>query len=73
MMNLANECGANSVLKKVGLVLYFGGDIATMVYLIFFDGYSYTWWNWLIAVPVDFILGSLWPIYWVILRPLMGH
>ena len=34
------------------------------------DGYIYTWSNWLIAVPVNFTLGALWPIYWAILRPL---
>lgn len=45
---------------------------ATFVYLTFFDGYVYTWWNWLIAIPVNLFLGEIWPIYWLILRPLFG-
>ncbi|HEX8400528.1 MAG TPA: hypothetical protein VF628_02365 [Allosphingosinicella sp.] len=48
------------------------GSVATFVYLTFFDNYPYTWWNWLIAVPVNMILGEIWPIYWLILRPLFA-
>jgi hypothetical protein len=59
-------------MRNILLAAYFIGDIATMGKLIFFDCYHYTWWNWLIAVPVAFIEGTLWPIYWGILRPLMG-
>lgn len=49
------------------------GSLATAVYLIFFDGYHYNWWNWIIAIPVDFFLAEIWPIYWLILRPIFGH
>ncbi len=48
------------------------GNAATFIWLTFFDGYSYTAWNWIVAVPVNFILAAMWPIYWAILRPLMG-
>lgn len=48
------------------------GDLATMIYLTFLDGYVYTWWNWLVAIPVNFLLSSIWPIYWAVLRPLLG-
>lgn len=44
----------------------------TFVKLVFFDGYRYTAWNWIIAVPIDAFLGQIWPIYWAILRPLFG-
>jgi len=54
-------------------LLYEIGSISTFVKLTFFDGYSYNAWNWLIAIPVNFFLGHIWPIYWGILRPLMGH
>lgn len=43
--------------------------IGTAIYLIFFDGYVYTWWNWIIAVPISIFLGEIWPIYWAIIRP----
>lgn len=54
-------------------LLYEIGSIATFLNLTFFDGYKYTAWNWLIAIPVNFFLGQIWPIYWAILRPVMGH
>lgn len=44
---------------------------STFVYLTFFDGYAYTWWNWPIALGANQILGAVWPIYWAVLRPLM--
>lgn len=46
--------------------------IATFVKLTFFDGYVYTWWNWLIAVPVNVFLSQIWPLYWLILKPIHG-
>ncbi len=46
--------------------------VATFVKLTFFDGYIYTWWNWLIAVPVNMFMAEIWPIYWLILRPIFG-
>lgn len=38
----------------------------TLVYLTFFDGFEYTFWNWVIAIPVNIFLASIWPIYWVL-------
>lgn len=48
--------------------IYVIGSFATFAYLTFFDGYIYTWWNWLIAVPINLFLGSIWPIYWAVLQ-----
>lgn len=58
--------------RAVLFLLYEIGGIGTFLYLTFFDGYDYTAWNWLIAVPVNLFLGQIWPIYWAILRPLLG-
>jgi hypothetical protein len=55
------------------LWIYFGVDAATFIYLSFFDGYVYTWWNWLIVVPINIFLGTIWPIYWLLLRPLIDN
>ena len=52
------------------IAIWQAGSLATAIKLIFFDGYVYTWWNWLIAIPIDFFLSEIWPIYWLILRPL---
>jgi hypothetical protein len=55
------------------LFAYQIASIATLVFLTFFDAYVYNWWNWLIAIPVNIFLSEIWPIYWLILRPLFGH
>ena len=47
-------------------------SIATFVKLTFFDGYAYNWWNWIIAISVNLFLAEIWPIYWLILRPIFG-
>lgn len=59
-------------MKMLLLTVYFVADAATFVYLTFFDGYAYNWWNWIIAIPVNAFLATVWPIYWGILRPLFG-
>lgn len=59
-------------MQKVLLSLYFMGNALTFIYLTFFDGYIYNAWNWLIAIPVNFFLSQIWPIYWLLLRPIFG-
>jgi len=49
-------------------IAYCAMSFATLVYLTFFDGYMYTWWNWLIAIPVNLFLASIWPLYWPFLH-----
>ena len=48
---------------------YLAVDFGTMAFLTFFDGYRYTSWNWIVAIPANFILSTIWPIYWAVLRP----
>ena len=60
---------------RIGRTLFYGwqsASLATFVYLTFFDGYNYNWWNWIIAIPINLFLSEIWPIYWLILRPLFG-
>lgn len=57
---------------RIAFTVYLLGDVGTFIYLTFLDGYSYNAWNWLIAVPVNVFLSMIWPIYWVILRPIFG-
>jgi hypothetical protein len=56
----------------MAFVIYEAGGWATFVKLTFFDGYAYNAWNWLIALPVNVTLGQIWPVYWLILRPIFG-
>ncbi len=53
-------------------ILYQLGALATFIKLTFFDHYEYTWWNWLIVVPINAFQAEIWPIYWLIIRPLAG-
>jgi len=53
------------ILGQIATMVYL---IATMVYLTFLDGYAYTWWNWIIALPVNLFLSTIWPLYWAVLH-----
>jgi hypothetical protein len=59
-------------MERIWLWVYIGGSLATTFFLTFLDGYVYNAWNWLIAVPVNLFLGSIWPLYWGLLRWLIG-
>jgi hypothetical protein len=63
----------NNLLGTIALIVWQGGSIVTFFLLTFFDHYNYTWWNWIFALPINAFLGEMWPIYWLILRPIMGH
>ena len=55
-------------MKNIAIIVYWIGNVATFVKLTFFDGYTYNYWNWIIALPVNEFLSAIWPIYWVVLR-----
>jgi hypothetical protein len=60
-------------ITSIGLVAWQIVSACTFAFLTFFDGYPYTWWNWIIVVPINAFLSEIWPAYWLILRPLFGH
>lgn len=60
LVNIATESWIHSA--------YAFGWIATSVYLSFFEGYVYTWWNWIFKIPFSIFTGSIWPLYWALLR-----
>jgi hypothetical protein len=51
-----------------GLIVYLIGNVATFVKLTFFDGAVYNWWNWIVLLPLNEALGSIWPVYWLLVR-----
>lgn len=55
-------------MKTAALWIYVAGNTATFVFLTFFDGIKYTWWSWLIILPLNEVLAAMWPIYWSLLR-----
>jgi hypothetical protein len=68
-----DECGRRKSLFKdaapaIGLVTFQFAAVVTFAFLTFFDGYEYTAWNWLVAVPVNIFLSEIWPIYWALSR-----
>jgi len=44
--------------KDILLIIYHVVAIATTAYLTFLDGYTYTWWNWIIVIPINLSLGK---------------
>lgn len=58
--------------KTTAVVVWQLGSLATAIYLLFFDGYTYNWWNWIIAIPLNLFLAEIWPIYWLLIRPMSG-
>jgi hypothetical protein len=57
-----------SKLEPVLAIVYTPGSIGTFGYLTFFDGYTYNWWNWIIALSVNSFLSGIWPLYWAVIR-----
>lgn len=58
--------------ERAVMAIYLIGNVSTLVYLTFLDGFAYSAWNWIVAIPVNVLLSSIWPIYWLLLRPLFG-
>lgn len=48
------------------------GYLATFAQLTFFDDVRWNWWNWLVIIPINAFLSSIWPVYWAIIKPLFG-
>lgn len=59
-------------MKRALWFLYLAIDAATFVWLAVEGWDSLNWWNWIILLPIWGFLSTIWPIYWVILRPIFG-
>jgi hypothetical protein len=55
---------------NVAVILYEAGALCTWLYLMFFDGYRYNAFNWIVALAVNSFNAAIWPFYWLIIRPL---
>lgn len=53
--------------ERALITVWLAGDALTFIYLTFFAGYAYNMWNWVIAIPINFFLATIWPIYWPLL------
>lgn len=47
--------------------IYAIGSFATFAYLTAMDSGDFNAWNWLIIIPVNMFLGTIWPLYWGVL------
>lgn len=56
----------------LALLIWQAGALSTFLFLTFLDGTHYNWWNWLLIVPINLFLAEIWPLYWLLLRPLFG-
>lgn len=48
--------------------LYQLAGLATFAYLTAQDAAYFNAWNWLVIVPVNMFLGTIWPAYWAVLH-----
>lgn len=55
-------------MERIFSFVYLLGGAGTFIFLTFFDGYPYTWWNWVIALGSNAFLSGMWPIYWSVLH-----
>lgn len=55
-------------MAKVFWAIFIAGDVLTSLYLLVRDWPYFGAVNWLLIVPIDFFLGSIWPIYWAVLH-----
>ena len=46
-------------------IVYEVGGIGTFIYLSFFDGLVFNWWNWTLIFGTSFVMGAMWPFYWI--------
>ena len=46
-------------------IVYEVGGIGTFIYLSFFDGLVFNWWNWTLIFGTSFAMGAMWPFYWI--------
>jgi len=53
-------------MNKLAEWVWLAGGLATLVYQLFFAGFVYTAWNWVLAIPLDVFLSAIWPIYWLL-------
>lgn len=52
--------------------IYQLAGFATFAFLMSEDSADFNAWNWIVIIPVNIFLSTIWPVYWVILRPLFG-
>ena len=58
-------------MRTAALWVYLAGNFATFLYLCWED-WPFSWWNWIVLIPLNELLAAIWPIYWLVLRPLLG-
>jgi len=57
-----------SALAVTALWIYNIAGFATFAYLTAMDAADLNAWNWIVIIPVNIFLGTIWPLYWAILH-----
>jgi hypothetical protein len=55
----------STLMSHLFLILFLFGDIATFLYLVISDWDKFNWWNWILIIPLDLVLATLWPMFWL--------
>lgn len=59
-------------MKDAVVAGYSVAALVTAAYLTLIDFAALSFWNWAIIIPVNLFLGAIWPIYWAVIRPILG-
>jgi len=55
----------STLMSHLFLILFLFGYIATFLYLVISDWDKFNWWNWILIIPLDLVLATLWPMFWL--------
>ncbi len=58
--------------NAVAIFIYQIGAFATLGYLFWQDGAHLSWWKYPLLFALNCFIAEIWPVYWIILRPLFG-
>lgn len=70
--NLRRDIGRRTDATDVVIWAHVIASQATFIFLVIEDWPRLNWWNWIIIFPVNQFLSQIWPIYWLVLRPMFG-
>lgn len=50
---------------NIPFLIWGAGNVGTFVYLLSTDAPHFNFWNWVLFLPLDYVLSAIWPIFWL--------
>jgi len=57
---------------RLFIVFYLAMDAATFLFLIFWGDKKIPSMDWFIELPFNLFFAQIWPVYWMVYRPIFG-